>query len=130
MIVTTYEKLDSLWRHRPAWLEEADYFILDELHYLNDPSRGPVVETVAVRAKRKGMLALSATISNFHEISRWLKAEYIATSWRPVKLVEGVIYPAGKYYSVTFKDGTTKRSREKIQLRLILWTAFLEEDKC
>jgi len=109
VIVTTYEKLDSLWRHRPAWLEEADYFILDELHYLNDPSRGPVVETVAVRAKRKGMLALSATISNFHEISRWLKAEYIATSWRPVKLVEGVMYPAGKYYSVTFKDGTTKK---------------------
>ncbi len=109
IIVTTYEKLDSLWRHRPGWLEEANYFILDELHYLNDPSRGPVVESVAVRAKRRGVLALSATISNYQEISRWLHAEYVSTPWRPVKLVEGVMYPSGKGYLVTFKDGTTKR---------------------
>ncbi len=109
IVVTTYEKLDSLWRHRPSWLEMADYFILDELHYLNDPTRGPVVESVAVRAKRKGILALSATISNYQEISRWLNAEYVSTPWRPVKLVEGVMYPSGKSYVVTFKDGTTKR---------------------
>jgi helicase len=51
IIITTYEKLDSLWRHRPSWLNKVSYFVLDELHYINDGDRGPIVESVAVRLK-------------------------------------------------------------------------------
>ncbi|WP_338603398.1 ATP-dependent DNA helicase Hel308 [Sulfolobus tengchongensis] len=112
IIVTTYEKLDSLWRHRPNWLNEVNYFVLDELHYLNDPERGPVVESVAIRAKRKNLLALSATISNYKQIGKWLNAEAVATNWRPVPLIEGVMYPEKKKkkeYTVIFKDNTTKK---------------------
>jgi helicase len=109
IIVTTYEKLDSLWRHRPSWLGEAQYFVLDELHYLNDPERGPVVESVAIRAKRRNLLALSATISNYTVIAKWLNAEPVATNWRPVPLIEGVMYPDKKGYTILFKDNTSKK---------------------
>ncbi len=109
IIVTTYEKLDSLWRHRPKWLNDVKYFVLDELHYLNDSERGPVVESVAIRAKKHNLLALSATISNYKQVSNWLGTEPITVNWRPVPLIEGVLYPDKKGYTVLFKDNSTKK---------------------
>jgi helicase len=106
IIVSTYEKIDSLWRHNPSWLSEVDYFVLDEFHYLNDEERGPVVESVAIRAKRKNLLALSATISNYEKIANWLNAIPVTTNWRPVPLREGVIVEGKKSYQVIFPDET------------------------
>ncbi|BDC18040.1 ATP-dependent DNA helicase Hel308 [Acidianus sp. HS-5] len=106
IIVSTYEKIDSLWRHNPSWLNEVDYFVLDEFHYLNDEDRGPVVESVAIRAKRKNLLALSATISNYEKIANWLNAIPVITNWRPVPLREGVIVEGRKSYQVMFQDET------------------------
>ncbi|BAK54341.1 ATP-dependent DNA helicase Hel308 [Sulfurisphaera tokodaii] len=110
IIVTTYEKLDSLWRHKAKWLNEVSYFVLDEFHYLNDPERGPTVESVAIRAKKRGIvLGLSATISNGKEIANWLNAELVATNWRPVPLKEGIIYPEKKGFVVVYKDNTSRK---------------------
>ena len=112
IIVTTYEKLDSLWRHRAKWLNEVSYIVLDELHYMNDGDRGPVIETVAIRAKRKGtVLALSATVGNSEEIAKWLNAKLVNVSWRPVPLKEGVLYKAGREIVIEYKDGETKKIR-------------------
>jgi helicase len=110
IIVTTYEKLDSLWRHNASWLREVDYFVLDEFHYMNDSDRGPVVESVAIRAKRRGvLLVLSATIGNYKEIAKWLNSEVVATNWRPVPLKEGVIYPDKKGFIVYYSDGSARK---------------------
>ncbi|EZQ11109.1 DEAD/DEAH box helicase [Candidatus Acidianus copahuensis] len=106
IIITTYEKLDSLWRRNPSWIKDVNYFVLDEFHYINDGTRGPVVETVAMRASGKKLLALSATISNFERISKWLNANAVITNWRPVPLKEGVIYPERKKFVVLYNDGT------------------------
>ncbi|MEM3915015.1 MAG: ATP-dependent DNA helicase Hel308 [Metallosphaera sp.] len=106
LVVTTYEKLDSLWRHGPEWLLETDYFVLDELHYMNDGKRGPIVESVAVRAKRRKILALSATVSNGEAIAKWLNAELVNTNWRPVPLREGILINDRKI-TLSFSDGTT-----------------------
>ncbi|MDQ7785883.1 MAG: DEAD/DEAH box helicase, partial [Desulfomonilaceae bacterium] len=47
--------------------------ILDEAHYLGDEDRGVVWEEVLIYLpSRVRLLLLSATISNAHEISRWL----------------------------------------------------------
>ncbi|MEM0374657.1 MAG: DEAD/DEAH box helicase, partial [Sulfolobales archaeon] len=109
IIVTTYEKLDSLWRHRPRWIKDVGYFVLDELHYINDMERGPIIEAVAIRAKKYTVLALSATISNYVEIARWLGAEPIYINWRPVPLIEGVVYPEGKDFVVIYNDNSVQR---------------------
>ncbi|BBL47484.1 ATP-dependent DNA helicase Hel308 [Metallosphaera sedula] len=106
IVVTTYEKLDSLWRHNPSWLKESDYFILDEFHYLNDGKRGPVVESVAVRSKRRNLLGLSATVSNADAIAEWLNATPVKTNWRPVPLKEGILVNDRKIV-LTYTDGVS-----------------------
>ncbi len=107
VIVTTNEKFDSLLRHRPSWLSDVNLVIIDEIHYIDDSKRGPVIESVIARILSSKsdvqIVALSATVSNISEIAKWLKAEYVTSSWRPVPLKEG-IYLNGKIF---FNDGTT-----------------------
>ena len=43
-------------------------------------------------------LALSATIKNANEISEWLKANLIESSWRSVPIIQGVATKTGSLY--------------------------------
>lgn len=95
-IFTTSEKLDSLIRHHSPWLKYVKTVIIDEIHLLNDPGRGPTLE-ILITILRKllvnvQMLGLSATIGNPQELSEWLSAELVIDNWRPVKLEEGVYF--------------------------------------
>jgi ATP-dependent RNA helicase HelY len=48
--------------------------IFDELHYLNDPQRGPVWEEAIIHSPRHVVFAgLSATVSNASELRRWIE---------------------------------------------------------
>src|SRR3989338_7444665 len=95
VIFCTNEKLDSLVRHRADWLYNAGLLVLDEIHEI-DSSRGHTLEIVIAKMKTLNSkirtLALSATIPNSREISKWLDAEHIESNYRPVKLREGVAY--------------------------------------
>ncbi|RLG48939.1 MAG: hypothetical protein DRO06_00360, partial [Thermoproteota archaeon] len=99
LIVTTYEKLDSIIRHSPTWLGEVALAVFDEIHYVADPDRGPTIEMTVTKmmdaSPRARRVALSATISNIGDICRWLDAEGISLSWRPVPLKVGV-YSGGE----------------------------------
>ena len=94
LIITTSEKLDSLIRHHAPWLSLISTIIIDEIHLLNDPGRGPTLEiliTILRQLLNKAqIIALSATIGNPEELSEWLKAELVIDDWRPVKLHKGV----------------------------------------
>ncbi|MHA2253009.1 MAG: DEAD/DEAH box helicase, partial [Candidatus Kariarchaeaceae archaeon] len=108
IIVATNEKFDSLIRHQVSWLNDIKVIISDEVHLINDSSRGPVLEVVLSLIRRNipdcQIVALSATIINADEIAEWLSAQLILSSWRPVKLKEGVWY-SGK---IKFDDGSTQ----------------------
>ncbi|MEK6963954.1 MAG: DEAD/DEAH box helicase [Nanoarchaeota archaeon] len=98
-IVTTSEKLDSLLRHKAAWLNNIKVVVVDEVHLLNDSTRGPTLE-VLITLLRKilpklQLVALSATIGNPEELSSWLGATLVLDDWRPVRLDKG-IYLDGK----------------------------------
>ncbi|MEM3694163.1 MAG: DEAD/DEAH box helicase [Candidatus Bathyarchaeia archaeon] len=112
IIVSTNEKVDSLLRHRAPWIENVSLIVSDELHYISDGERGPTLEVVLARLMQINpklqVLALSATIRNAQEIAEWLKADYITTDWRPVKLREGV-YLDGV---LSFNDGHVYRCEE------------------
>ena len=99
LIITTSEKLDSLIRHHAPWLREVKVVIIDEIHLLNDTSRGPTLEVVItiLRSLLKDiqLIGLSATIGNPQELAEWLSAKLVADDWRPVKLHKGV-YLDGK----------------------------------
>ncbi len=93
LIIVTVEKLDSLLRHNPVWVREIGLIVADEIHLLNDGSRGPTLEVVLTKLKRDTraqILGLSATISNAIDIAEWLGAGLVKSDYRPVKLHEGV----------------------------------------
>lgn len=105
IIVTTYERMDSLLRQKPSWLRDVGVLVIDELHYIGDPERGPIIEMIAARSLRRGyqIVGLSATIGNPGELASWLNAKLVVSLWRPVKLVEGGF--DRREYRVYFDDG-------------------------
>ncbi len=92
VLVVTSEKMDSLLRHRPAWLGDVGLAIIDEAHVLNDEERGATLEVVATHLKTRGtrLLLLSATINNAKELAGWLGARLIRSNYRPVVLRKGI----------------------------------------
>ncbi len=99
LIITTSEKFDSLIRHKAVWLNDIALVVIDEIHLLNDPGRGPTLEIVITilrkLLKNIQIVGLSATIGNPKQLAKWLDAELVEDNWRPVKLHKG-IYLNGK----------------------------------
>lgn len=103
VIILTYEKMDSLFRHDASWIDDIRLYVFDEAHLLSDKERGATIEMMLARAYMSNaqILALSATISNADEVASWLNCRLIDMQWRPTKLLEGVYYHGTIYY----KDG-------------------------
>ncbi|MCM8783899.1 MAG: DEAD/DEAH box helicase [Candidatus Omnitrophica bacterium] len=95
-IVVTTEKFDSLIRHGVEWVSQVQLLIVDEIHLINDYSRGPTLEIVITQLRKLSpqakILALSATVSNAEEMGMWLNAELVKSDFRPVKLYEGIVF--------------------------------------
>ncbi len=96
LIICTAEKLDSLIRHHAPWLRFVSVVIVDEVHLLNDVSRGPTLEILITLLKKilpsAQIIALSATIGNPEELAKWLDAKLVKDNWRPVPLHKGVYF--------------------------------------
>jgi len=93
VLILTTEKLDALLRHRISWLVEVKTIVIDEIHLLNDPKRGPTLEVVLTLLKtmiKAQLIGLSATIGNPKELAQWLGATLVMDSWRPVELKQGI----------------------------------------
>lgn len=94
ILVVTNEKADSLLRHRAPWLSRLSLVVLDEVHLLTDPARGPTLEVLVAKLRRAlpflQFLALSATVGNVEEIADWLHAKAVVSDFRPVPLWKGV----------------------------------------
>lgn len=107
IIVCTSEKADSLLRHKVNWMNKIKVLVIDEIHLIHDPSRGPTLEVIISHFKALNpetqIIALSATIKNAIELSTWLESKLITSDWRPVPLREGVFYKN----EVKFDDGKT-----------------------
>jgi helicase len=108
IVILTTERADSLIRHQTSWFSEISIVIADEIHLVNDSSRGPTLEMVMAKIRLRSphiqIIALSATISNSDEIAGWLGAQLVKSNWRPVPLREGVFLDD----SIRFDDGKTK----------------------
>jgi len=93
-IMTTSEKLDSLIRHHSPWIRHTKTVIIDEIHLLNDPGRGPTLEILITMLRKMlpklQIIGLSATIGNPEELAKWLDAKLVVDDWRPVKLTQHV----------------------------------------
>ena len=96
LIICTSEKLDSLLRHHAPWLSQVSLLVIDEIHLLNDTSRGPTLEIILTIIRRQlkhvQIVGLSATIGNPEELASWLDAALVLDDWRPVELRKGVYH--------------------------------------
>ena len=116
IIVVTSEKMDSLIRHGIGWMREIGLMVFDEIHMINDPSRGPTLEVLITRLRvsssNSQILALSASIKNSKELADWLDAELVESDFRPVKLYEGVSFDS----KVEFLEKEGYKLREDLSL--------------
>jgi len=94
LIISTSEKMDSLLRHHSPWIRQIGCVIVDEIHLLNDPGRGPTLEILITILrdilKDVQIIGLSATVGNPQALAEWLNAELVEDDWRPVTLHKGV----------------------------------------
>jgi len=96
VIICTFEKTDSIIRHKPSWLRDVSTVVFDEIHLLYSSDRGPVVEMLVASTGKllpgAQKIALSATVSNDEEIASWVGCKLVKSDWRPVPLHEGVYF--------------------------------------
>ncbi len=96
VIICTSEKFDSLIRHDAPWLSMVSLLIVDEIHLINDVSRGPTLEILITLVRKLlpklQFIGLSATIGNAKELADWLDARLVVDDWRPVPLSKGVYF--------------------------------------
>lgn len=102
IIIATSEKVDSLLRNASPWLREISLLVVDEVHLIDSPDRGPTVEMVIARMRKNNpamqVIALSATIGNPGALARWLDAGLVTSNWRPVDLRQGIYYDGQIYF--------------------------------
>ena len=114
ILIATAEKVDSLLRSRAKWLIDAlSVVVLDEIHFINDGSRGPTMEILTARIKQLNpkiqIVALSATVNNADEVAEWLGADLVKSDWRPVPLKEGIYFNE----QIVFNNDGTRLIREE-----------------
>ncbi|MFH1256725.1 MAG: DEAD/DEAH box helicase [Candidatus Diapherotrites archaeon] len=124
LVFSTYEKLDSLLRHDASWLSQIGLLVVDEIHEL-DSGRGPTLEILLTKMRlinpKLKVLALSATIPNAKELAQWLEADLVESSFRPVKLREGVYFnekihfPKEKEEITHFKDALHSLAKDTLE---------------
>jgi ATP-dependent RNA helicase HelY len=92
VVVMTTEVLRNMVYAESDRLERLTHVVMDEVHFLADPSRGPVWEETILNLDPSVILvSLSATVSNAEEFGSWLstvrgQTDLVVTTHRPVPL--------------------------------------------
>lgn len=92
VVVMTTEVLRNMIYAGSSALDRVRFVVLDEVHYLQDPYRGPVWEEVVVHAPAHlRFVCLSATVSNAQELADWIASlrgptATVLSDHRPVPL--------------------------------------------
>lgn len=122
IIVATSEKTDSLLRNETAWMQEISVVVVDEVHLIDSPDRGPTLEVTLAKLRKMNpscqILALSATVGNADELASWLEAELVVSEWRPTELLEGVFFNGTFYCRDREKSVERSTKDEAINLAL------------
>lgn len=95
ILVTTYERADSLLRKSAGWLSTVGAVVIDEIQTISEAGRGARLESLLIRLRKTiedlQIVALSATIGFPDELAEWLGCHLIESYERPVPLVYRVI---------------------------------------
>ncbi|MGQ4872144.1 MAG: DEAD/DEAH box helicase [Candidatus Thorarchaeota archaeon] len=90
IVVTTYERADSLLRRHVGWLTEIGTVVIDEIQTISEGIRGARLESLMIRLRRMlpelQVVALSATVGAPADLAEWLGCTLIHSDTRPVPL--------------------------------------------
>jgi len=132
LIVVSNEKMDSLLRHEAKWVDKISLVVCDEIHMLNDVSRGPTLEIVLTRLRdmcNAQVIALSATIKNAEEIAEWLVARPVKSDYRPIKLYYGVAFPSDRNYIIEYEGKDNVILKNESEAEILLSNDVLKRNK-
>lgn len=110
IVVMTTEVLRNMIYANSHTLQNLQYVVMDEVHYLADKFRGAVWEEILIHLPEKIQVAsLSATVSNAEEFGDWLEAvrgniDVIVSETRPVPLYQHVLF-GNKLLDLFVDDG-------------------------
>ncbi|MDO8120581.1 DEAD/DEAH box helicase [Isoptericola sp. b490] len=103
VVVMTTEVLRNMLYAGSRTLDDLEYVVMDEVHYLADRFRGPVWEEVILHLPaRVQIVSLSATVSNAEELGDWLTevrgdTTVVVSEIRPVPLWQHVLGADGLF---------------------------------
>lgn len=104
IVVTTYERADSLLRHQTDWLSEIGTVVIDEIQTMSEGRRGARLESVILRIKKLiedlQIVSLSATVDQPQELASWLDSKLVSSTERPVPLVYKMFTTANRPLAV------------------------------
>jgi helicase len=93
--VVVFEKLNALLVKNPSLLEGIGLVVIDELQMMGDDTRGAGLELLLTKILlspfRPQLLGLSAVLGDADDLARWLKAELLIDTRRPVELRKGIL---------------------------------------
>src|SRR5712692_3976936 len=93
--VVVFEKLNALLVKNPTLLEGIGLVVIDELQMMGDETRGAGLELLLTKILlspfRPQILGLSAVLGDAEDLARWLKAELLIETRRPVELRKGIL---------------------------------------
>ena len=128
LIMTTEILQNSLYNNSEL-LNQVEWVVFDEIHYINDNERGHVWEEILILLpKGIGIIMLSATVPNYMEFAQWVgdiketKVYVQNTLKRVVPLQHTLFIDSKNVYKVKEKDKVNKAKIEQA-------FHFLEDEK-
>ncbi|MEN9751748.1 MAG: hypothetical protein RLZZ600_795, partial [Actinomycetota bacterium] len=122
IVVMTTEVLRNMLYAESTSIDNLEFVIMDEVHYLADRFRGAVWEEVIIHLPRRvRMISLSATVSNAEEFGDWLQAvrgdtDVIVSEDRPVPLDQHVLVGSKM---IDLFDGGARASVPRVNPELV-----------
>ena len=118
-------------------LEDVEFVIFDEIHFMDDADRGTVwEESIIFAPKTIRFVCLSATISNLKEFGKWIslvrgeEIEVIRSMDRPVPLTHYLFFPdfgPTRADKVTSFPRRKKRGRNRFDREDLLYRLQMDE---
>ncbi len=100
LLITTYERADSILRSHPDWFGTVQIVVVDEVHTIGIGQRGARLEGLLLRLKLYypgiQFICLSATVGNPDELADWLGCELLKHDYRPVPLEYRIVLAPGR----------------------------------
>ena len=132
LLITTYERGDSIFRSNPTWFEDVGVVVVDEIHNIGEEGRGPRLEGFITRLKTRfpevQFIYLSATIGNPKELADWSGSTLIQYSHRPVPLEYEIVLAENRNDKV--KELVQEALQKKESILIFTPTRYEAEQLC